>query len=327
MNSTKDYVDSLFSGYEETKALTDFKEELLSNLNAKVDSLIKKGLNENYAFEKAAAELGDVSALADEISLKKRQEIFEERYLDIRHYMKGRRVAAYTIFSLLLLTGIVIAAIAYFATGMNGGQNAGAADAPGVSGAAVAANAPDAPGTNVPLTSLLGSLMVFLTASVAGFTFLGLTQETASRNPMAAKRAFWYTLAAALLVFGIMLFPLAYFGAGGKEGMIGAIGTLIPFALPAIGILVFLALSEKSRLKPWARERYAAEIQRSHDMFASPAAEMRFGLISGAIWIFAAALFFIAGFAIGFKFSWVVFVLAVGMECLALALMSAKKNE
>ena len=97
----------------------------------------------------------------------------------------------------------------------------------------------------------------------------------------------------------------------------GALGLCLPFALPALGLLAFLILSEKDRLKPWARERNIREAQY---LFASPAAEQRFGLFSAAVWIFAAALFFIGGFTLGFRFSWVVFIIAVGMECLLLAL-------
>lgn len=42
MMDTQKYVDGLFSGYEETPALTDFKEELRSNLDDRIANLIKK---------------------------------------------------------------------------------------------------------------------------------------------------------------------------------------------------------------------------------------------------------------------------------------------
>ncbi|MDR0449972.1 MAG: permease prefix domain 1-containing protein [Treponema sp.] len=307
MDNTKEYVDSLFAGYGETEALADFKEELLSNLNAKLDSLVKKGMSGKEAFIRATGELGDVSALADEISLKKRQDVFEERYLDLRRYMKPRRVAAYTFFGMLFLFGIISALLAFFAAGGAG-------------------EAFPAAGPSVPLSALLGILLAFMPLAAGGFTFLGLTQETSASYPMGKKRAACYTLAVSLLVFGVVLAPLTYFAAGGRERLIGATGTLLPFALPALGILVFLLLSEKSRLKPWARERYAAEIRRGQEIFSGPAAETRFGLISGAIWIFSLALFFIIGFTLGFRFSWIVFILATGMECLTLALMGLKKD-
>ncbi|MDR1836518.1 MAG: permease prefix domain 1-containing protein, partial [Treponema sp.] len=57
--NAKEFVDSLFKGYEETAGLADFKEELLGNLNAKIESLVKKGMDTQAAFIKASAELGD----------------------------------------------------------------------------------------------------------------------------------------------------------------------------------------------------------------------------------------------------------------------------
>ncbi|MDR0998055.1 MAG: permease prefix domain 1-containing protein, partial [Treponema sp.] len=114
MNNTKEYVDSLFAGYGETEALADFKEELLSNLNAKLDSLVKKGMSEKDAFIRATAELGDVSTLADEISLKKRQEVFEDWYMDVRRYMKPSRVAFYVLTGAWFVLGIVIALVVFF---------------------------------------------------------------------------------------------------------------------------------------------------------------------------------------------------------------------
>ncbi|MCL1948086.1 MAG: permease prefix domain 1-containing protein, partial [Chitinivibrionia bacterium] len=108
---TKEFVDSLFKGYEETAALADFKEELLANLNAKIECLVKKGENAQAAYEKARAELGDVSALADELSLKKRKEVFEEVYMDVRNFMDAKRVAGYVACGMLALFGIITAFI------------------------------------------------------------------------------------------------------------------------------------------------------------------------------------------------------------------------
>ena len=307
--NAKEYVDSLFTGYEETAALADFKEELLSNFSAKVESMVKKGLDSAAAFQRAAAELGDLSVLADEISLKKRREVFEEQYLDIRRYLNPRRVLGYIASGFSLLMGLIVALMVYLEESLK-------------------RSTPDFIEPVFPylarpseyLAGVFGALLPFLSLSAAGFTFLALTQETRLRHPLSWKRALWYTLAVTVLCFGILLLPLTYFGAGGREGLIGALATLIPFALPALGLLVFLALTEKNRLKPWARERYADEIRRRQELFPGPGAETRFGLFSAAIWIFAAALFFIIGLETGFRLSWTVFVLAGGLECLLFVL-------
>jgi len=73
--NTREYIDSLFSDYQKTSALEDFKEELKSFLDERIRTLVKGGMDEKDAFEKATSELGDISAVADEISRKKKQEL------------------------------------------------------------------------------------------------------------------------------------------------------------------------------------------------------------------------------------------------------------
>jgi len=267
--NAKEFVNSLFEGYEETAALADFKEELLGNLNAKVENLTRKGMDGETAFAKAAAELGDVSALADELSMKKRTEVFEEVYMGIRKYMATSRVVAYVIFGILALLGPTVGAIAFLAT-----RGAGMNPA-------------------LPMTAMFGSIMPFLVAAAAGLTFLAATQETASLQPLSNKRAAWYTAAAALIALGIFNMPVVFFGTifgteitgrvisemwpyaepfigdidipaeivaeflegnfGTGLALIPAISLVIFFVLPGIGLLVFLVLTEKDRRKPWAK--------------------------------------------------------------------------
>jgi hypothetical protein len=306
MNNTKEYVDSLFAGYGETEALADFKEELLSNLNAKLDSLIKKGMSEKDAFTRVTAELGDVSTLADEISLKRRQEVFEDWYMDVRRYMKPRRVALYVFTGAWLVLGAVIALVVFFT-----GEDQSALEAfweP-----------------NKRLTETLGVLVGFVPLSAAAFTFLGLTQETASRNPLSKKRGAWYALAAAILSFGIILSPLTYFATDRR--LIEAIATLIPFAIPALGLLIFLILTEKDTRKPWARDRHEKEARASMEMFRDPVAAARFGMVSGAVWIFALGLFLLLGFLAGFHLSWLVFVFAVAVQLAVQGVMMRVRSE
>ena len=301
--NAKALIDSLFAGYEETKALGDFKEELLGNLNAKIESLVKKGMDEAAAFEKASAELGDVSALADELSLKKRKEVFEEVYMDIRKYMPVWRVAAYVVFGVIALFGIITAVITNFAT-------------------------MDELEFSLNMTSAFGALMPFLVLAVAGFTFLGLTQETAAAYPMKNKRAIWYTIAAALVAFGLAAIPVTYFSTRytGVSGMMSALAVLIPFVLPGGGLLAFLALTEKERLKPWAKEFRSGAVKREMEMWNNPATAARFGMFSGAIWISAIGLFAALGFAIGFQFSWLIFIFAVAVQLVVQGVMCNPGN-
>jgi len=307
--NAKEFVDSLFNSYEQTEALADFKEELLTNMNAKIENFIRKGMDTDAAFARASAELGDVSSLADELSLRKRKEVFEEVYMDIKMYMPARRVAGYMVFGILAFFGIAVALITLFATRSIEFMSA----------------------TSLDLTSFFGAMMPFLTASVIGFTFLGVTQETASMLPVSKKRGAWYATAAGLIAFGLFTMPIAYFSTKFAnnfvnnvldfdipvkhlETLVPAIGVIIPFVLPGIGILVFLVLTEKDRLKPWAKNLHNKAVEGEMAIWNDPVKAARFGMFSGAIWIFAVGIFIVLGYLIGFKFSWPVFIFATAFQ-------------
>jgi len=306
----KEFVDSLFEGYEKTDALDDFKEELLGNLNAKIENLIRKGMDSGAAFAKASAELGDVSALADKLSQKKRKEVFEEAYMDIRQYMTPSRVIAYVIFGVLALFGIAIGIITFFITTKIDWLNRNFID----------------------MTGFFSIIMPFITASVIGFTYLGVTQETSSSYPMNKKRGAGYATAAGMIAFGIFTMPIMFFSikmadrftgdflsgilGGNPEIFITLISIIIPFVLPGIGILVFLGLTEKNRLKPWAKDFQNKTMQQEMAIWHNSESAARFGLISGAIWIFAVGIFILLGFTISFKYSWLAFVFATAIQCL-----------
>jgi hypothetical protein len=302
---TKNFVDHLFAEYEETPELRDFKEELLSNLEARIASLSAKGLNRIEAFEKASGELGDISALADQISLRKKQDIFHEAYMGMRSYLKPLRVAFYVIAGTWLILGGVVALVVYFT-----GENQSALEAfweP-----------------YKKLVSALGSLLAFIPPAVAVLTFLGVTQETASRYPRSGKRGAWYALAAGALSFAVILFPLTYFAS--DRGLMEATSTLIPCFIPGMALLIFLQLTEKDYLKPWARARYEKGGRVSREVWSDPVIAARLGMVSGAIWIFAAGLFILLGFIIGFQFSWLVFIFAVAVQLTAQSMMMKPKS-
>ncbi|MDR2629503.1 MAG: permease prefix domain 1-containing protein [Spirochaetaceae bacterium] len=301
---TKEFVDHLFSEYEETPELRDFKEELLSNLEARIASLAAKGLDAKEAFEKASGELGDISVLAEEISLRKKQEIFQDAYMGIRSYLKPLRVAFYVITGAWVILGVVISLVVYFT-----GENQSALEAfweP-----------------NKKLVGALGVLLAFIPLAAAAFTFLAVTQETASRYPRSKKRGGWYTLAAGLLSFGVLLFPLTYFAT--DRGLMEATATLIPCFIPGLALLIFLQLTEQDYRKPWARARYEKEARVNRELWSDPVVASRFGMVSGAIWIFAAGLFILLGFVIGFQFSWLIFVFAVAVQLTAQSVMMKPK--
>jgi len=282
---TRKYIDSLFSDYEETSALTDFKEELKSFLDERIKALVKSGMNEDEAFRKATNELGDMSAVADEISRKKKQEILAEMYMKTRHYMSTLRIALYILCGTVFAFGVIVAVMSKFFSG----------------------------DINAPL----GSLLVFGVVPILGFLFLALTQETATHEPMDWKRALMYVIAAGIFLFGVIVFIITYFE--DSAGLPYAIATLIPFILPSLAFGAFLILTEKDRSKPWVKKQREEYIRRSRERFGDPVQEERFGLFSGALWIAAIAAFVLLTMLFGLKFSWLAIAAALIGQMLILA--------
>jgi hypothetical protein len=308
--NTQQYVDGLFAHYEETPALADFKEELRGNLDERIKNLVRKGMPEAEAFHKATEELGDISALAEEISLKKKQEVFEDMYMGTRKYMTPKRTAAFVLGGTAVCFGLISAAITWFSAGTE--------------------------------EAALGSAMVFCVAGAALLTFMGLTQETAAMHPMSWKRAALYAVSVGVFLFGVFIVPMTYFsttgvnpydiavGAHAPRGNIGlmtSIAALIPFVLPAAALFVFLALTEKDRRKPWVVEMAKESARRDMEYFADAAQSMRFGLVCGAIWIAAIASFVVLTLRVGILYSWLAFAGAIVLQLLTQALFFTKGNQ
>ena len=285
-------IEELFSAYEKTPSLSEFMEEMESKLNDRVESLKRKGLNDQTAADRALAELGDVSSLADELSLKKKQEVFSEMYMKTRNYLTPKRSALYALCSVALGASILIPLIIWFNTGFIGAS--------------------------------VSSVLPFGMASVLGCLYLGLTQETAAREPAPPKRAALYVLAAGLILLGAYTALMVYntgLAANGETSrgvfLTGAVASALAFSLPGAAIGIFLALTEKDRKKPWMRK--LIEESRANDPFSDPAIATRFGLFCGALWISAAAVFTALTLAVGIKFSWLSFAAALVIQMLIMA--------
>jgi hypothetical protein len=210
-----EYIDALLANYDDSPGLCDFKEELISNLNARVAKLIQGGMSEDAAMQKALSELGDVTSVADEISLKKRQGSISKMYMPVRKYLTRHRevsyVASLTLFVFVLICTVVAWINARFATAQ------------------------------------FVTLMVFSVPAIMGLVWLTLTQETAIHEPMSSKRAICYATIVGLFVFGLMVSDVILFSSIGNYS--SAIGAFIIFALPAFVIGLFLILTEKNRRK------------------------------------------------------------------------------
>jgi hypothetical protein len=302
--NTQDYIDALFGDYQETPALADFKEELRGHLDERIKVLTQKGMNEKDAAEKALDELGDMSAVADEVSRKKKQEVLSEMYMSTRNYISAKRGALYVLCGLVLGVAVMISLITWFGSEYR--------------------SAPAA------------AFMVFGIPALLGFLFLGLTQETASREPMSWKRALWYVLAAGSILSGVLTAFIAGvsmeetgFGATSYNfpnvSLTAATSVLMVFALPGIALCAFLVLTEKKRSKPWVikqREDYQNSLSNPFD---NPAAAERFGLISGALWIAAIAAFVALTMLVGIQFSWLTIAAALVIQLIVMASLTKAK--
>lgn len=289
--NVQQYVDKLFERYENNADMEDFKEELCSNLQERIKYMEKKGIDSKEAFQKATDELGDITEIANQISNEKRKEYIENMYMKTKNYLDVQHIIGYLLAGGGLAVGVIFTLLAY----LNSGK---------------------------PVVGI-GELIPFFILPVCAFVFLGLTQETARKFPMSWKRAIFYVVAVAVILFGLIVFALTFFV--GDLGLEEALGTLIPFVIPGALLMAFLVLTEKSRNKPWVIEQEAAWAENVGDQFADPHTATKFGLFSGALWIFAIALFITLGFLFSFAYSWLVFVFAIAVQLLIQAFMMSKK--
>lgn len=301
--NTRKQIETLFADYEQTPELADFMEEMESNLNDRISALQRKGLAQEAAIQKALAELGDVSTLANELGQKKKQEVYSEMYMKTRSYISARRGALYALCYLMLGAAVLIPLIVWFSSGMQ--------------------------------LDAVATLLPFGTVGVLGLVYLGLTQETAAREAMRPKRAIWYVLAAALICFGIVSSLIVYtsgehfaaeelaaHGGGANASLASAISVLLVFALPGAALGIFLALTEKDRKKPWMKKQIAESAAQMKSPFSSQVSATRFGLFSGALWIAAVAAFLVLSITVGFTFSWLALAAALILQLLLLAAMT-----
>lgn len=157
-------------------------------------------------------------------------------------------------------------------------------------------------------------LIPFILVAAPLFVYFGLTQETRHNYGMKGKRALTYCIASEILLFGISASEIEYLQ---EKDLRTVLFTLIPFIVVSAVIFIYLGLTEKSRRKmgpEWERQWV--------QYYSDPQSMMLMGGISGALWIFSIAAFFFIGFTWGWKYSWIVFVFAIGCEPLLAAIFS-----
>ncbi|MCL2478452.1 MAG: permease prefix domain 1-containing protein [Treponema sp.] len=290
----KIYVDRMFADYEETPEIRDFKEEITGNLKERVKELSVK-MDEEAAFEKAAAELGDIKAIADEIGKKKRNEAIGQMYMRTKVPLTKRTAIGMTAASAFLLLAAGIALIVFFG------------------------------GTGSMQLYYLSAVLLSIACGL--YTHFGLTQETAAHYEMKKSRALVYGIICFLGFLGASISVVSFFFSGFAISQSVAVKTII--ILPAICALIFMLATEPKRQKPWLKAMIDREVENSLHNFVNavdPAKASRFGVASAGMWILAIAIFITLGLIIGWQFSWLVFLFALAIQVFMLTSILGSKN-
>ena len=287
----KVYIDRLFADYEDTAEIRDFKEEIATNLMERIKELVSNGLSEDAAFDKAAAELGDITAIADEAGKKKRNEAIGQMYMGAKTPLTKKTAAGLTVASALLLFSVGFALISAF------GRSGGASHYYVSAG--------------------------LLSAAFGLYTYFGLTQETTAHYAMRSGRALAYGIVCLIGFLGAGL-AVVSFAFNGFE-MSAALSVKMALILPAVCALIFLLATESKRQKPWLKammegfeRKVGLEIetaikQRVTSM-VNPTKAARFGVVSGGIWILAIAVFFLLHLVFSLPFAWIIFLFALAIQ-------------
>ena len=294
----KVYVDRLFSEHEDSPEIRDFKEEIAGNFRERIKELQSKGLDEETAFEKAAAELGDVTAIADDVGKKKRNETISQMYMGAKAPITKRTAVGMTIASGLLMLAIGMMLITFFGKKDN--------------------------------THLSYIAAVLLAVACGTYTYFGLTQETTAHYPMKNGRAAAYGIVCMLGALGAGL-AVVSFALDGWE-MSDALLFKIALILPAICGLIFLLATESKRQKPWLKaivESYSVDYSMNFSKYrdmVNPVKAAKFGVASGGLWLLAIAVFVTLGAVISWQYSWFVFLFAAAIQLFMVATIFEKKK-
>jgi MFS family permease len=291
----KVYVDRLFADYENTPEIEDFKEEIIGNLKERIKELILKDFDDEKAFDTATAELGDITAIADDIGKKKRNEAIGQMYIKAKVPITKRTAAGLTAASGLLLFAVGLTLITFFSKT-----------------------------TDVAFYYILA---VLLSAACGLFVYFGLTQETAAHYAMKKRRALAYCIICIIAFLGTG-FAVVSFLFDGFE-LSAALGIKTAFILPAVCALIFLVITEPKRYKPWFKIMLEREIENSmkfHQDMVDPVKSAKFGVLSGGLWVLAIAVFITLGVIFGWTYSWLIFLFALAVQIFMTAMIFEKKE-
>jgi hypothetical protein len=204
------YIDNLFAGVGTSQQLFDLKEELAINLQEKISDIKARGLDDEQAFKEAVISMGDLSGLVDDMRRVGQDSAQQWAYSSLSARISTAGIVAGV---LLILFGAFTVAMLYF--------------------------------MKMEAEPVVGS-SIFIVAGGAVLTYSILTRETRNKYGMNKIRAVLYALAIGLILFSIFTALTSRFATG---EMFIAIGSLMVFSLPGIGLFLLLILTETDRSK------------------------------------------------------------------------------
>lgn len=295
-------LDEAFAGVEMTPESQDLKEEIRTNLVARVADLEAAGQSQSDAVRRAIAELGDVRAMLDTPAAADGSGPgggaapgaasggAAVAWEAATHRNRVRPKATFVV-------GIVVAAL--------------------VATIALALATLSATGVlSLPIGVTIA--LVGLTASgVAWIVGDSLSQETTTNHPVPPKRAAGYFLASFLAVYGLGVGGLIALGA--LPVWVVVFATLA--AVAAIIAFSFLGATQTNRKKAWVRAMLRTQPAMSNRFVEEPESAARFGIYTAAIWIAAFAGFVVLSYTVGWAWSWLALLAGLLVTMMTLARM------
>jgi hypothetical protein len=274
-------LDEAFVGIPVTPEVQDLKEEIRTNLVARVAELTSAGADPVEAAHQAVAELGDIREVVDETSA-----VSAGTPPWARHRVRPAPtyVVRTVVLSLVGAAAVALVALPFF-------------------------------GVSVSLA--LPVAAVFL-AAVAGGVIVAdaLRQETTLHYPIPAGRARGFGAATALVLAGVGTGAL-YWQDLPLPWLVGGAVAVVA----GVALFAYLGASQTNRSKPWVVRMQAEQAELGDNFSKDPAAAARFGIYTVVIWVLAFAAFAVLGVTVGWAWSWLALLGGLALMMLILARM------
>ena len=284
-------LDEAFAGIDMTPETQDLKEEVRTNLMARVADLEAAGVSPVVAAQQAVDELGDLHELVSEsvdASGARPATVSGSQSAAVR-LARVRPKPAFVVRvvseSIVATAGLVLAGVG--ATGV------------------------------LPLPVGVTILLLGIGAAAVGL-IVGdsLIQETTANHPMPPGRAGGYALASFLSLYGLGFAGLVAVGALPLWGIVFAAVGLVA----GVVLFAFLGATQTNRHKAWVRQAQR-DLTVPNRFEEEPESAARFGIYTAVIWIVALALFVVLSFTVGWLWSWLALLGGFVVMLLVLAQM------